>query len=353
MKTPSLQAVVDAAPEAMVVLGVDGKIAAVNLACLRLLAHPSSAGLLEHEPGALFPTEAGPGDADGRLRESVQRVMVSRVIDLVAGVPCYVAGREPPERNYRVMNSPVVEDGVVAGVLQHITDTTATTARAVQQEHAELIGMVSHDLRNALNAIVLSTSILGRDEADTRAAASVSRILSATARATQLIRDLLDYTTSGATGEIMVRPRPTDVAQLTEAAAAEVLAWFPHRVVTVPHVGAPSAQLDEERMSQAVITLLTQALRRGPREGKVTLRSAVEDGVVVVDVHDEGVIEAADLPTLFLPLQKLTRSGAGRSSGLGLHVASKIAQAHKGMLLVRSVAQQGTHFTLRVPAQSS
>jgi signal transduction histidine kinase len=220
----------------------------------------------------------------------------------------------------------------------------------IQDEHEQLISIVSHDLRNALNAIVLSTSILQRDEhADPRQSAAVTRILSSTGRATQLIRDLLDFTHTQTAGEIAVKRAPTNVPALINSVVADVKAWFPTRQLTATHEGGESAVLDAERIGQVLTTLVSQALRRQPRDA-VTLHSEIkEDGVVVVDVHDPGVIGPAELATIFEPLQRATNTGAGRSAGLGLYIASKVLQAHNGLLLVRSVEGEGTHFTLRLP----
>ncbi|MDP2344265.1 MAG: PAS domain-containing sensor histidine kinase [Deltaproteobacteria bacterium] len=345
MPIPSFQAVFDASPDASVVLDVAGAIVAANPACLALLGVDERVtGQPQH---ALFPGASV--EVSSRLVTSWKRVVQSHVADVVAGVPYQVSGRSPPDRVCRVASSPIEEGGVVVGVLQQIVDVTTPVRSPVQhEEHEQLVSMVSHDLRNALNAIVLSTSVLGRDGADARQSSSVTRILSSTGRATQLIRDLLDFTHSRVTGDLAVKRAPADVPALISTAVDDVQAWFPTRVLTREHKGETSALLDAERIGQVVTTLLTQALRRHPRDG-VTVRSQVDEEGVVVDVHDAGVISPAELALIFEPLQRTTNSGAGRSAGLGLYIASKIAQAHHGMLMVRSVVGEGTHCTLRLP----
>ena len=84
----------------------------------------------------------------------------------------------------------------------------------------------------------------------------------------------------------------------------------------------------------------------------VEIRTRGEEGAVVLEVHNWGEPIAPErLPHLFKPLSR----GAGkvdmetRSIGLGLYIVESIVHAHGGSIAVRSTAEEGTLFTVRLP----
>ena len=217
----------------------------------------------------------------------------------------------------------------------------------------QLIGVVSHDLRNPLNAILLGAASLLRQEGLTdRQTATVARMQASAERAARLIRDLLDFTQARFGGGIPVQPRPCDLHALVRQAADEIEASFPERALRLQHSGEGQGDWDPDRLAQALINLLANAVTYSPEDTEVRVNvQGLEDGVVV-DIHNRGEpISAELLPRLFEPMTRGTRvqDRSSRSVGLGLYIVDRIVRAHRGVVHVQSSAQEGTTFSLRLP----
>jgi phosphoserine phosphatase RsbU/P len=231
-------------------------------------------------------------------------------------------------------------------------EAEAEVERRIEFEQ-QLIGIVSHDLRNPLNSITLGAATLlkqeGLNPAGTKA---VRRILASAERAARMIRDLLDFTQARLGGGIPVVKRPCELRGLL----AQVVEEFEHTHADRELVLQPVADVvcawDPDRMTQAITNLISNALSYSPTDSTVTVHSYVQGEAAVVEVHNVGApIPSERLPTLFKPL---SRGHAGvdlstRSIGLGLYIVQSIVRAHGGTVHVRSNAADGTTFALHVP----
>lgn len=96
----------------------------------------------------------------------------------------------------------------------------------------QILGIVSHDLRNPLSIISLSsTLLLERDGLDERGTQVVRRIQSSADRAARMIRDLLDFTQARLGGGIPVHPRPVDLHSVVRQVVEETRTAFPEREI--------------------------------------------------------------------------------------------------------------------------
>jgi signal transduction histidine kinase len=217
----------------------------------------------------------------------------------------------------------------------------------------QLIGIVSHDLRNPLNAILLAATTLARsDTLDERAARSVLRIQASAERATRLVKDLLDFTKARLGGGIPVCPTPVDLHTLVRQVVEEVEGAYPGRKVEVRQKGEAWGEWDSDRVAQVIANLVTNALKYSPEDTPVRLVTRSESGWVSLSVWNSGApIPSEKLSSIFEPLQRATAEvdTAGRSVGLGLYIVKRIVDAHGGAIDVRSTEAEGTLFTVRLP----
>ncbi|HEX8820384.1 MAG TPA: PAS domain S-box protein [Archangium sp.] len=217
----------------------------------------------------------------------------------------------------------------------------------------QLIGIVSHDLRNPLGAIKLgATALLQRDDLNERQTKNVVRIQSAAERAIRLIRDLLDFTQARLGGGIPVSPKPMELHGFTRQVVDEVQLVHPERRLDVESQGDGRGEWDPDRLAQVLTNLLTNALNYSPADTPVTVRSRGEDGTVLLEVHNAGApIPSEQLPRMFEPLERGTgqQDRVGSSIGLGLFIVRHIVEAHGGTISVRSEAKEGTTFTVHLP----
>ncbi len=230
-------------------------------------------------------------------------------------------------------------------------------ARQAVREREEMLAIVSHDLRNPVNAIVMLTGALLSQDEDARTI-SVEReqleaVRSAARQADRLIQDLQDVTRISASRlRIDARPEPLESILLEatdifghhmHAASIEFNAVIPDQL--------PIVVADRARVLQVLSNLLGNAVRYTPSGGEVQLTVKVLDNTEVkIQVADSGPgIENDDLPRLFeryWQAPRLLRAG----SGLGLYIAKGIVEAHGGTIGVDSTPGEGScfWFTLRV-----
>jgi PAS domain S-box-containing protein len=220
----------------------------------------------------------------------------------------------------------------------------------------QLIGIVSHDLRNPMNAIGIATALLlNRGQLNEQSVRIVKRIMSSSDRAVRLIQDFLDFTKARVTGRIPVSPKPANIRELARQVFDEVLLTQPSRQATIVHEGEDEGTWDPDRLAQVIGNLLSNAFQHSPASSIVRLTTRGDHDGVNIDVHNEGTpISPDDLARLFEPFERGTdASASGRSIGLGLYISRQIIEAHGGRIEVRSVEGEETRFTVWLPRHAS
>jgi signal transduction histidine kinase len=216
----------------------------------------------------------------------------------------------------------------------------------------DVVAIVSHDLRNPLNAISLSAStLIKREELDERTAKAATRIYAAADRAHRLIRDLLDFT-QARVGGIPVSLRPVVPGELARQVVEEIQSAYPERRLELRVEVEERVEADPDRLAQVMANLMGNAVQHSPADTPVRVEVREEGTGVLFVVHNEGTpIPAAQLPVLFEPFQRgrEARTGSGGSLGLGLFISRQIVEAHGGRIEVRSAQGEGTTFTVWLP----
>ena len=110
---------------------------------------------------------------------------------------------------------------------------------------------------------------------------------------------------------------------------------------------------DYARLHQVVTNLVGNALKFTPTGGEVRVRMEVEGSVVSVCVTDTGVgIALEDREAIFDPFVRV-RSMNTRGAGLGLAIARRVLEAHRGSIGVESEVGAGSSFCFTLPTLSS
>jgi signal transduction histidine kinase len=108
---------------------------------------------------------------------------------------------------------------------------------------------------------------------------------------------------------------------------------------------------DSRWLQQIVTNLLTNALKYTPPGGNVAIRTSQAGPDAVLTVTDTGVgIPADELPLIFDRFWRGRQAAQTSGTGIGLAIASELAQAHGGQLSARSEPGRGTEMTLTLPA---
>jgi signal transduction histidine kinase len=174
----------------------------------------------------------------------------------------------------------------------------------------------------------------------------------------EFLRDLQTMATLEA-GEIEKQMQPVDMDQLLSDLVEENtdLARARNQTLQASLPDAlPAVRGIERLLREAVLNLITNALKYTPDGGAVTVRARPVDRAVRVEVQDTGIgIAPADRDKLFREFSRLARKdaparSAENSSGLGLAIVKRIADIHGGTVGVDSEVNRGSTFYMEFPA---
>ncbi len=251
-----------------------------------------------------------------------------------------------------------------------VDDEIGRLARAFNVMVARLEGLltrqqgfmadVSHELRTPLTAIAgsIEMQLLGAHQADAAAGGRLLRGMYAeTERMRRLVEELLTLARLDE-GRLTLRFEPVDAGALAQALCEEAQPLVGEQTLRCEaEDGLPPVRADADRLKQALLILLDNALKFTPAGGAVTLRVRRNDAepLVCFEVADTGVgIAPEDAPHVFErfyradPARARAQQRAG-GSGLGLAIARSLVEAQGGTISLTSALNVGTTVTLRIP----
>lgn len=232
-----------------------------------------------------------------------------------------------------------------------VSETALLDQAAAQELQEQFIAVLGHDLRNPLAGADAGVLLLQRMEMSDKARSILTAIRASHGRMGRLIDDVLDFARGRLGGGVSINPRPlTDLGETLEQVVNEMRSTHPHRAIASQLIITDEVAVDRDRLGQLLSNLLGNALTHGAAEGEIRVVAMVRDGLFELAVSNPGEpIPDHIIPGLFEPFR---RGGAGRGNqdglGLGLYIASQIAQAHGGMLEVTSDVGETT-FRFRMP----
>ncbi|HSV84331.1 MAG TPA: PAS domain-containing sensor histidine kinase [Ramlibacter sp.] len=228
-------------------------------------------------------------------------------------------------------------------------------ARAQAEDRAlfaeQLVGMVSHDIRNPLSVIHMSVALLERKVPPEQQKVVLGRMGRAVARVQHLIGDLLDFTQARLGSGLRVAPATIDLQQTVRDAVSELRVAFSGAPLEYAHSGATQVWADPDRIAQALGNLVANAATHGSPGRPITVRTEVGKETATISVHNYGApIPPAVLPSLFEPMVRGSSGpAASKGVGLGLYIVREIARAHGGSVHARSRDPEGTTFVVTLP----
>jgi signal transduction histidine kinase len=223
----------------------------------------------------------------------------------------------------------------------------------VDRSRELFLGILGHDLRNPLAAISGLAELQLRAKTPERHEQFTSQILVSTRRMSHMINDLLELARVRLGSGITLQPAPTCIRRICGDVVEEMQAVFPTRAFRLKGDDELSGEWDENRLSQLVSNLVSNACHHGASKSAVTIIANRTGDWVEFSVHNEGTpIPSDKIPKLFDSFYQLDNKEADTSSGglgLGLYICKEIVAAHKGTIDVRSSANEGTAFIVRLP----
>lgn len=249
---------------------------------------------------------------------------------------------------------------ILAGYFLSKRSTAAQTQQALNKQdqlfeaqHQEFLRRLDHELKNPITIMQLGTSNLRESDglSDTQRG-SIHRISQQTGRLRRLVVDLRRLTELQAADFETAPVDLTDV--LTEAITLAQESAQEARDVNLNIQKTPwpvaHVQGDRELLILAFRNLIDNGLKYTADTNQVDVRAFDDGQQVVVEVADNGMGIAADeLDHIFENLYRGRRARGIQGSGLGLPLVERIIQLHGGTIEVRSRAETGTVFSVRLP----
>ncbi len=246
------------------------------------------------------------------------------------------------------------ENGEVAMAIVVLRDVTEV--RRLELQRDEYLALLSHDLRNPLNTILMSVSTLKAKMAKDGRSSEVSvaeRAERSVGRMTTMLEELSEVARLESRG-IELQRTTCDLADVVRG-IVEGFDIATARRIELEVDGTPPYHVwaDRSWLERVVVNLLTNALKYSPTQALVHVRLAHDGDAVELEVVDCGIgIDPESIKQLF---DRYYRTAAGRAtttgSGLGLYIARLIVEAHGGHIDVSSEVGKGSRFKLVMPSE--
>jgi PAS domain S-box-containing protein len=225
-------------------------------------------------------------------------------------------------------------------------------AREALRARDSVLGVVSHDLRNPLTAILLNVdAALASGTLPPAACEALEGVVRSAQAMDRMIQDLLDVARIEAR-QLRIDPAPCAPADLVGEAVGMMAPIAEERGIRLAEAveGCPPVRADRDRVQQVFSNLVGNALKFTPPGGMVTVGAAPGDGTVRFWVRDTGPGIAADeVERLWDPFWQGEGAARRSGAGLGLPIARGIVEAHGGRAWVESTPGAGTTFHFTVP----
>lgn len=232
--------------------------------------------------------------------------------------------------------------------------------QAANQAKSEFLATMSHELRTPLTCVIGMSATLLRwslGPLSDKQKSYLQRIHDSGEHLLELINDILDFS-HAESGKATLDLSEFSLVSLAQQSLHVVRERAQAEGVTLTaDVKVPPDALfvaDSRRVKQILFVLLDNAIKFTPAGGSVTLRVWVESQTAVFQVEDTGIgIPAEQQPQLFQTFHQLDPSyrRTHDGTGLGLAMAKKFIDLHRGWIDVNSVEGKGSVFTVELPNQ--
>ncbi|QOY74084.1 HAMP domain-containing sensor histidine kinase [Pseudomonas sp. OST1909] len=239
---------------------------------------------------------------------------------------------------------------------QALVESIATFGRAVESTRKTVLGVLGHDLRSPLGAVLMASDLLRESEdLAAREKQLATQISASVRRANQMVADLLDLARCNLGSGIPVNPEGADLRVLCASVVEELRTGFPGAQIILTTSEAVTGMYDPPRMEQVFTNLIGNAVRHGDLKQPIYVALSQDDDFAVFSVQNRGeLIPSSAMPHLFNPQARYSsyaarEKGASAGLGLGLFIAAEIVSAHGGKIEVVSTIEQGTVFKVLLP----
>jgi len=267
--------------------------------------------------------------------------------------------RESGERDSELYDQLTRMNNELTNMQRELAKKNAALQR-MNEEKNRMMGILAHDLRNALSTLMLATSAL-QSLLQERVGETEASLLETLAHQGKFMASLLDTVldlSAMESGRLPLKVEKTDLVLLAKRSVE--LNRIPARVKGVelafhPVESSLIAEVDPVKMEQVLNNLIHNAVKYSDPGNKVEVRIHPSGDLAHVCVQDEGRgIRREDMEKIFEPFGTASERGTAgeKSTGLGLAIARRVVEAHGGRIWAESEPGKGSTFHFTVPLRA-
>jgi PAS domain S-box-containing protein len=338
---------IEEAPDAILILNLEGHITLFNREAERLSGHQQSDVLGRPFTQLVCPEYLGQVD---QLLSSEPR---SGVLQQAHELQIFDRWGDQVPLEIRV--SPMEKGGRLMG--WQIIGRDISERKHLEEMKSQFIATVSHDLRTPLASIMGFSEMLMEGSPGPLTEIQeefLGIIFESSQRQLALVNDLLDVSKLEA-GRLQLEMETVHLPELIWGVMEGIRPLAEKKGVTLKmdvNDGLPRTEGDPRRLERILSNLLSNAVKFTPEGGSVEVAAWQDDGHLKIRVSDTGLgIPPEDLPNLFQPFHRgrnVTKK-AIEGTGLGLTIVKALVEAHKGTIEVQSELDKGTTLQFTLP----
>ncbi|WP_149524451.1 ATP-binding response regulator [Sphingobacterium hotanense] len=240
------------------------------------------------------------------------------------------------------------------------TMTDIDVQKQLEKKKDEFLSVASHELKTPLTSIKAFAEIALRamkDMADHKAYGYLAKVQDQSRKLHSLVQDLLDISRLES-GGLVVNLDQVNIDALIDQVIESILMTHQHRRLHIERTGERLNEpliADALRVEQVLSNYLSNAVKYAPHSDLITLHTAISDGFLQVEVHDQGIgIPRHKIPYVFDKFYRVQEASAQfQGLGLGLHICQEIIRQHGGTCGAQSELGKGSTFYFTLPLINS